>query len=41
MIREGNCWDDALIERFFLGLQMESDWHSYDQVTVGTEPVAA
>jgi putative transposase len=27
MSRKGNCWDNAVIERFFLNLKMERVWH--------------
>ena len=26
MSRKGNCWDDAVMERFFLNLKMEQVW---------------
>ena len=26
MSRQGNCWDNAVMERFFLNLKMESVW---------------
>ncbi len=26
MSREGNCWDNAVAERFFLNLKMERVW---------------
>ena len=26
MSRKGNCWDNAVIERFFLNLKMERVW---------------
>jgi len=28
MSRKGNCWDNAVMERFFLNLKMERVWHS-------------
>jgi putative transposase len=28
MSRKGNCWDNAVMERFFLNLKMERAWHS-------------
>lgn len=27
MSRKGNCWDNAVMERFFLSLKMERVWH--------------
>ncbi|MDT4867415.1 IS3 family transposase ISPosp5 [compost metagenome] len=27
MSRKGNCWDNAVMERFFLNLKMERVWH--------------
>jgi putative transposase len=27
MSRRGNCWDNAVMERFFLNLKMERTWH--------------
>ena len=27
MSRKGNCWDNAVMERFFLNLKMERTWH--------------
>ena len=27
MSRKGNCWDNAVMERFFLSLEMERVWH--------------
>ena len=27
MSRKGNCWDNAVMERFFLNLKMERAWH--------------
>jgi putative transposase len=27
MSRKGNCWDNAVMERFFLNLRMERVWH--------------
>jgi putative transposase len=27
MSRRGNCWDNAVVERFFLNLKMERVWH--------------
>ncbi len=30
MSRKGNCWDNAVMERFFLNLKMERVWqHDY------------
>lgn len=26
MSRKGNCWDNAVMERFFLNLKVERDW---------------
>jgi putative transposase len=26
MSRKGNCWDNAVMERFFLNLKMERGW---------------
>ena len=30
MSRKGNCWDDAVMERFFLNLKMERVWQKDD-----------
>ena len=27
MSRKGNCWNNAVMERFFLNLKMERVWH--------------
>lgn len=27
MSRKGNCWDNSVMERFFLSLKMERVWH--------------
>jgi transposase InsO family protein len=32
MSRRGNCWVNALMERFFLNLKMERVWQAIEQV---------
>uniref|UniRef100_UPI001D0C8F00 hypothetical protein n=1 Tax=Escherichia coli TaxID=562 RepID=UPI001D0C8F00 len=39
MSRKGNCWDNAVMERFFLNLKMERVWQTrYANHTEAKEP---
>ena len=41
MSRKGNCWDNAVMERFFLNLKMERVWHKdYANHTEATNDIA-
>ena len=41
MSRKGNCWDNAVMERFFLSLKTERVWQrDYDNHTEATSDIA-